>query len=56
MVLSSTNPENSILMVQCMDMAVEWFAIRINVTKTKVMLMGKGDHIYQSPSPLVGAM
>ncbi len=43
MVLFSTNPKNLILMLQCMDIVVEQFTIKINVVKTKVMSMGKGD-------------
>jgi hypothetical protein len=43
MVLFSTNPENLVLMLQCMDTVAERFAMRINAAKTKVMLMGKGD-------------
>jgi hypothetical protein len=43
MVLFSTNPENLVLMLQCMDTATERFAMKINATKTKAMLVGKGD-------------
>jgi hypothetical protein len=43
MVLFSTNLENLILMLQFMDIATKWFAMRINVAKTKVMSVGKGD-------------
>ncbi|CAK9861996.1 unnamed protein product [Sphagnum jensenii] len=32
-----------VLMLQCMDVVIEWFALRVNVTKTKVMSMGKGE-------------
>jgi len=30
-------------MLQCMDITTERFTMRINATKTKVMLVGKGD-------------
>jgi hypothetical protein len=30
-------------MLQCMDIDVERFTMRINATNTKVMLVGKGD-------------
>jgi hypothetical protein len=43
MVLFSTNPKNLVLMLQCMDTATERFTMRINATKTMVMLVGKGD-------------
>jgi hypothetical protein len=43
MVLFSTNPQNPVLMLQCMDIVAERFTMRINATKTKVMLVGKGD-------------
>jgi hypothetical protein len=43
MVLFSTNPENLVLMLQCMDTVIERFAMKINARKTKVMLVGKGD-------------
>jgi hypothetical protein len=42
MVLFSTNSKNLVLMLQCMD-TTKWFAMKINVAKTKVMLVGKGD-------------
>jgi hypothetical protein len=42
-ILFSTNPENLVLMLQCMDIIAERFAMRINAAKTKVMSVGKGD-------------
>jgi hypothetical protein len=55
MVLFSTNSENLVPILQCMDIAAERFAMRINATKNKVMLVGKGAHNYRPPSPLAGA-
>lgn len=43
MLLFSTNPENMVLMLQCMDIVAKRFAMKINVAKTKVMSVGKGD-------------
>jgi hypothetical protein len=43
MVLFSTNLENLVLMLQCMDTTIKQFAMRVNAAKTKVMSVGKGD-------------
>ncbi len=43
MVLFSTNSKNLVVMLQCMDTAKKWFAMKINAAKTKVILVGKGD-------------
>jgi hypothetical protein len=38
-------------MLQCIDTIAEWFAMRINAAKTKVMSMGKGDS--QLPTTII---
>ncbi len=43
MVLFFANPGNLVLMLQCMDAIAEWFALRVNDVKTKVMSVGKGE-------------
>jgi len=43
MVFFSTDPDNLVLMLQCMDVVAERFAMRVNAMKTKVMSMGKGE-------------
>jgi hypothetical protein len=43
MVFFSADPGNLVLMLQCMDAATERFALRVNVAKTKVMSVGKGE-------------
>jgi hypothetical protein len=43
MVFFSADPDNLVLMLQCMDAATEQLALRINVVKTKVMSVGKGE-------------
>lgn len=55
MVLFSTNLKNLVLMLQCMDTVAERFAMKINATKTMVMLMRRGTHSYRPPSPLARA-
>jgi hypothetical protein len=42
MVLFSTKLENPVLMLKAMDNAAEHFTMRINVSKTKIMYVGKG--------------
>jgi hypothetical protein len=43
MVFFSADPGNLVLMLQCMDAVVEWFAMRVIAAKTKVMSVGKGE-------------
>jgi hypothetical protein len=43
MVFFFADPGNLVLMLQCMDAAVERFALKVNATKTKVMSVGKGE-------------
>ncbi len=43
MVFFSADPGNLVLMLQCMDAATEPFALRVNIAKTKVMSVGKGE-------------
>ncbi len=43
MVFFSVDLGNLVLMLQCMDAAAEWFAMRVNAAKTKVMSVGKGE-------------
>lgn len=42
MVFFFADPGNLVLMLQCMDAAIERFTLRVNVAKTKVMSVGKG--------------
>jgi hypothetical protein len=43
MVFFSADPGNLVLMLQCMDVTAEQFALRVNAVKTKVMSVGKGE-------------
>jgi hypothetical protein len=43
MALFSVDLGNLVLMLQCMDVAAERFALRVNAMKTKVMSVGKGE-------------